>query len=86
MIVTDTFANFGRRQAALKRRPHVVIAETPNPIRQLDQASLRPRAEAMLDTIIWGLTTPAGIIQQHNQEIAARTLRPAGIARASHPV
>ncbi len=86
MISTDTFTNFGRRQASLKKQPYVVIAETPNPIRQLDEASLRQRAEAMLDTIVWGLTAPAEIIQQHNQEIAARTIRPAGITRASKPV
>ncbi len=86
MISTDTFTNFGRRQASLKKQPYVVIAETPNPIRQLDEASLRQRAEAMMDTIVWGLTAPAEIIQQHNQGIAARTIRPAGITRASKPV
>ena len=86
MIATDTFTNFGRRQASLKRQPCVVIAETPNPIRQLDQGNLRQRAEAMLDTIVWGLTAPAQVIQQRNQEIASRTVRPAGITRASHPV
>ena len=86
MIATDTFTNFGRRQASLKRQPHVVIAETPNPIRQLEQIELRQRAEAMLDTIVWGLTAPAEIIQEHNQAIAAKTVRPKGIARASHPV
>ena len=86
MIATDSFTNFGRRQASLKRRPHIVIAETPNPIRQLDEESLRQRAAAMLDTIVWGLTSPAEIIELHNQEIAARTVRPAGITRASHPV
>ncbi len=86
MIATDTFTNFGRRQAGLKKQPHVVIAETPNPIRQLDEGSIRQRAEAMLDTIVWGLTAPAEIIQRHNQEIAAKTVRPAGITRASHPV
>ncbi len=53
MIATDTFTNFGRRQASLKRQPHVVIAETPNPIRQLDQIELRQRAESMLDTVVW---------------------------------
>ena len=86
MIATDTFTNFGRRQASLKKQPHVVIAETPNPIRQLDQGDLRQRAEAMLDTIVWGLTAPAEIIQEHNQVIAAQTVRPKGITRASHPV
>ena len=86
MIATDTFTNFGRRQASLKKQPHVVIAETPNPIRQLDEGDLRQRAEAMLDTIVWGLTAPAETIQKHNQEIAAKTVRPKGITRASHPV
>ena len=86
MVSTHTFTNFGRRQAALKRNPYVVIAETPNPIRQLDEETIRQRAEAMLDTVIWGLTAPARNIQEHNQEIAAKTLRPAGIIRASRPV
>lgn len=86
MIATDTFTNFGRRQASLKRRPHIVIAETPNPIRQLDQVNLRQRAEAMVDTIVWGLTAPADVIQERNREIAEKTLRPAGVNRASHPV
>jgi len=86
MVSTDTFTNFGRRQASLKKQPYVVIADTPNPIRQLDESSIGQRAEAMLDTVIWGLTTPAKIIQEHNQELAARTVRPAGITRASHPV
>jgi|TARA_B100000809_G_scaffold162083_1_gene159386 hypothetical protein len=86
MIATDTFTNFGRRQASLKRQPHLVIAETPNPIRQLDQIDLRQRAEAMLDTVVWGLTAPAEIIQAHNQKIAAKTVRPKGIKRASHSV
>ena len=86
MISTDTFTNFGRRQASLKKLPYVVIAETPNPIRQLDEGTLRQRAEGMLDTIIWGLTAPAEAIQQHNQELASKTVRPAGIVRASYPV
>ena len=86
MVATDTFTNFGRRQASLKKQPYVVITDTPNPIRQLDENSIKQRAKAMLDTVIWGLTTPAQIIQEHNQELAARTIRPAGIIRASHPV
>ena len=72
MVSTHTFTNFGRRQAALKRNPHVVIAETPNPIRQLDEESIRQRAEAMLDTVIWGLTTPARAIQERNQEVTTQ--------------
>ena len=86
MISTDTFTNFGRRQASLKKQPYVVIAETPNPIRQLDEGSIRQRAEAMVDTVVWGLTAPAEVIQQYNQGIAAKTIRPTGIIRASHPV
>ena len=67
MITTHTFTNFARRLAATKGFPYVVIAETPNPIRQLEQAPLRQRAEAMLDTIIFGLTqSPAAI--QHSLE------------------
>jgi len=85
MISTDTFTNFGRRQAGLKKQPHVVIADTPNPIRQLDEDSIRRRAQAMMETIVWGLTSPPDVIVQHNQAIAAKTIRPAGIIRASHP-
>ena len=56
MITTETFTNFARRLAATKGYPDVIIAETPNPLRQLDDASLQQRAEAMLSTIIAGLT------------------------------
>ncbi len=56
MIATDAFTHFGRRQASLRRCPHIVIAETPNPLRQLDDASLRERAEALMDEVVWGLT------------------------------
>jgi hypothetical protein len=37
--------------AASQGCPYAVIAETPNPVRGLDPASLRARAEAMLPTI-----------------------------------
>ncbi len=86
MITTHTFTNFARRLAATKGCPYVTIAETPNPIRQLDEASLRTRAEAMLETIIHGLTQPPELLQRQNQEVAARQIRPAGVIRAAQPV
>jgi hypothetical protein len=43
MVVTDTFAKFGRRMSSTQGFPYVVIAETPNPIRQLEPKALRPR-------------------------------------------
>jgi len=86
MITTHTFTNFARRLAATQGCPYIVIAETPNPIRQLDETSLRQRAEAMIDTIVYGLTQPPEAIQRRNQEIAAQQIRPAGVVRAAQPV
>jgi hypothetical protein len=86
MITTHTFTNFARRLAATQGFPYVVIAETPNPIRQLDAATLRARAEAMLDTIIFGLTQPPSAIQRHLQDIAQQQIRPPGVVRAASPV
>jgi hypothetical protein len=86
MITTHTFTNFARRLAATQGCPYIVIAETPNPIRQLDETSLRQRAEAMIDTIVYGLTHPPEAIQRRNQEIAAQQIRPTGVVRAAQPV
>ena len=86
MITTHTFTNFARRLAATKGCPYVVIAETPNPIRQLEQASLRQRAEAMLDTIIFGLTQSPIAIQRGIEKVAAAQIHPQGVVRAAMPV
>jgi hypothetical protein len=86
MITTNTFTNFARRIAATQGCPYVVIAETPNPIRQLDDASLRQRAEAMLETIIFGLTQPPASIQQDIERIAVAQIHPQGVVRAAVPV
>jgi hypothetical protein len=86
MITTDTFTNFARRLAATQDCPYIVIAETPNPIRQLDDATLRQRAEAMIDTIIAGLTQPPETIRRHLQEVVAQQIRPPGVVRAALPV
>jgi hypothetical protein len=86
MITTDTFTSFARRLAATQGCPYVVIAETPNPIRQLGDATLRQRAEAMIDTIIDGLTQPPETIQRRLQGVAAQQIRPLGVVRAALPV
>ena len=86
MIATDTFTNFARRLAATQGCPDIVIADTPNPIRQLDDATLRQRAEAMIGTIIAGLTQPPEAIRRHLQEVVARQSRPPGVVRAASPV
>jgi hypothetical protein len=86
MITTDTFTNFARRLAATQGCPYVVIAETPNPIRQLDDSTLQERAQAMIDTIIEGLTQPPEVIERRTQEVAAQQIRPAGVVRAAIPV
>lgn len=86
MITTHTFTNFARRLAATKGCPYVAIAETPNPIRQLDEGSLRARAEAMIDTIVYHLTQPPEAIQRRYQEVSALQIRPPGIVRAAQPI
>ena len=86
MITTNTFTNFARRLAATKGCPFVVIAETPNPIRQLEEGPLRQRAEAMLDTIIFGLTQSPTAIQRSTEKVAAAQIHPRGVVRAAMPV
>jgi hypothetical protein len=86
MIATHTFTNFARRLAATQGCPYVVIAETPNPIRQLDAAALRQRAAALIDTVIFGLTQSPAAIRRSLQEIAPQQIRPPGVVRAGSPV
>jgi hypothetical protein len=86
MITTNTFTNFARRLAATQGCPYVVIAETPNPIRQLDEATLRQRAEAMIETIVFGLTHPPAAIQRSIANIATQQIHPEGVVRAALPV
>jgi hypothetical protein len=86
MITTHTFTNFARRLAATKGFPYVVIAETPNPIRQLEHALLRQRAEAMLETIIFGLTQSPAAIQHSLEKVATAQIHPQGVVRAAMPV
>jgi hypothetical protein len=86
MIVTDTFVQFGRRMASGVDCPYVVIADTPNPIRQLEPEALLIRATAMMPTIIYGLTTPAAEIEKRMAEVGRGQIRPKGIVRSSVPV
>jgi hypothetical protein len=86
MIATHTFTNFARRLAATQGCPYIVIAETPNPIRQLDETTLRQRAEAMLDTITFGLTQPPIAIQRSIEKIVTEQIHPHGVVRAALPV
>jgi hypothetical protein len=86
MITTHTFTNFARRLAATKGFPFVVIAETPNPIRQLEPAPLRQRAEAMLETIMFGLTQSPVAIQRSLEHLAPAQIHPHGVVRAAMPV
>jgi hypothetical protein len=85
MIVTDMFAKFGRRMSSTQGFPYVVIAETPNPIRQLDAGALRPRAEAMIQTIVEGLTLPGAELQARMKDVV-KDIQPEGVARSSVPV
>jgi len=86
MITTDTFAQFGRRMSATQGYPNVVIAETPNPIRQLDPESLLARVDAMLPAIVEGLTLPASEIERRLMDVAKSQIHPDGVVRSSVPV
>ena len=85
MIVTDTFSKFARRMSATQDFPYVVIAETPNPIRQLEHDVLRVRAEAMIQSVIDGLTLPPAEIEKRTAHLV-KQLNPQGVPRSSVPV
>ena len=76
------FARFGRRMSSTQGFPYVIIAETPNPIRQLEPEALRPRAEAMLQTIIDGLTLPGAELQKRLKDVI-KDIQPERMARSS---
>ncbi len=86
MIVTDMFSKFGRRMSSTQGFPYVVIAETPNPIRQLDVEALKKRIEAMLPTIIEGLTLPREEIVFRLKGVASEQIRPKGVVRSAVPI
>jgi hypothetical protein len=86
MIATDTFTKFARRMASTQGCPYLVIAETPNPIRQLEPEALRARAEAMIGTVIEGLTLPPAEIERQFGDVARQEIHPEGIVRSSIPV
>jgi len=79
------FAKFARRMSSTQGFPYVIIAETPNPIRQLEPEALRPRAEAMLQTIIDGLTLPGAELQSRMKDVL-KDIQPQGVARSAVPV
>ena len=82
MVVTDMFSKFARRMSSTQGFPYVLIAETPNPIRQLEPAVLRSRAEAMLQTIIDGLTLPGTELQARMKDVL-KDIQPQGVLRSS---
>lgn len=64
MVIADSFVSFARRIAAAQGYPYIVIASTPNPIQDLESHALRTRAEAMIGTIVDGLTLPPADIER----------------------
>ncbi len=86
MVVTDTFAKFARRMSATQGWPYVIIAETKNPIRQLEADALRVRAEAMIATITDGLTLPPAEIESRLKTVARGEIHPEGVVRSAVPV
>ena len=79
------FAKFARRMSSTQGFPYVIIAQTPNPIRQLEPEALRPRAEAMLQTVIDGLTLPGSELQARMKDVL-KDIQPQGVARSAVPV
>ena len=86
MVCADTFSQFGRRIASTQGCPFVVIAETPNPIQDLDAEALHARAEAMIATVIDGLTLPVSEIERRLADTVRQQLRPKGVVRSGTPV
>jgi hypothetical protein len=66
--------------------PYVIIAETENPIRQLEPEALRVRAESMMGVIIDGLTLPPREIESRLKSVARAEIHPQGIVRSATPV
>jgi hypothetical protein len=85
MIVTDMFSKFARRMSATQGFPYAIVAETPNPIRQLEPKALRPRAEAMLQTIIDGLTLPGPELEIRMKDVV-KDVVPQGVSRSAVPI
>jgi hypothetical protein len=86
MVATDTFTQFARRMAATQGCPYIIVAETPNPIRQLEPEVLRTRAEAMIGTVIEGLTLPPAEIERRMKDVVRQQIHPAGVVRSAVPV
>jgi len=86
MVVTDTFAKFARRMSSTQGWPYVIIAETENPIRQLEPQALRVRAEAMMNVVIEGLTLPPREIESRLKNVAQAEIHPEGVVRSAVPV
>ena len=86
MVVTDTFSKFARRMSSTQGWPYVIIAETENPIRQLEPEALRVRAEAMIGTVIEGLTLPPAEIETRLKQVARGEIHPEGVVRSAVPV
>lgn len=86
MVAADTFTKFARRMASAQGFPYIIIAETPNPIPELQPDALRTRAEAMIPTIIDGLTLPPAEIERRLKDVVKQQIHPAGVVRSSIPV
>ena len=83
IIATDTFSQFARRMARTQGCPYVAIAETSNPVRGLDPQALRERVEAMMPSIVAGLTLSPLELERRAKDDAKGQVRP---VRASLPV
>ena len=64
----------------------MIIAETGNPIRQLEPEALRTRAEAMINVVIEGLTLPPVEIESRLKNVARAEIHPEGVVRSAVPI
>ncbi len=63
--------------------PNVVIADTPNPIRDLDPEAMRARADAMIGVVIDGLTLRPAEIERRLKSVIGDQIHPPGVVRSS---
>ena len=86
MVTTTAFSQFARRISSTQGCPYVTVAETQNPIQDLDAAALLMRARAMLPSVIDGLTLPRTEIERRLKDVVREQVRPAGVVRSGKPL
>jgi hypothetical protein len=63
-VITNVYVQLARRTGATQGYPYINIAETPFPIPLVSPTELRARAEAMIATVVDGLTLPPAELER----------------------